>query len=132
MVNGKRIVAIVGRLGVYPAVRLSLHARRILAYLALRGQPVSRGVATAELWPDYPDDVGRANLRRALWHLPPGWVAVLGDELALNADTDLQRANDAAARALAGEALTLDDINLLSTDILPGWVEEWALPAQEA
>jgi DNA-binding SARP family transcriptional activator len=126
------MVAIVGRLGVYPMVRLSLPGRRILAYLALGGQPVARGRASADLWPDVPDNVGRANLRRALWHLPRGWVSTVGDELMLEAECDLAQAHRVAARALDGEPLTLDDITLLSNDILPGWHEEWVLPAHEA
>lgn len=132
MVDVKRMIAIVGRLGVYPMVRLSLPGRRILAYLALRGQPMARRVASADLWPDVPDDVGRANLRRALWHLPRGWVNAVGDELLLEAESDLAQAHRVAARALDGEPLTLDEITLLSNDILPGWHEEWVLPAHEA
>jgi DNA-binding SARP family transcriptional activator len=132
MVDATRMVGIVGRLGVYPMVRLSLPARRILAYLALRGQPVARGVASADLWPDVVDDIGRANLRRALWHLPHGWVDAVGDELLLKAESDLAQARRVAARALDGEPLTFDEITLLSNDILPGWHEEWALPGQDA
>ena len=114
MVAATRMVGIVGRLGVYPMVRLSLRARRVLAYLALRGQPVARGVVSADLWPDVVDDVGRANLRRALWHLPPGWVNAVGDELLLDAESDLTRARRVAARALDGEPLTFDEITRLS------------------
>jgi DNA-binding SARP family transcriptional activator len=132
MVDARRKIAIVGRLGVYPMVRLSLPGRRIVAYLALRGRPTARGVASAELWPDVPDDVGRANLRRALWHLPRGWVSAVGDELVLEAESDLAQAHRVAACALDGEPLTLDEITLLSNDILPGWHEEWVLPAHEA
>ena len=105
MVDAKRMVGIVGRLGVYPMVRLSLSARRILAYLALRGQPVARAVVSADLWPDVPDDLGRANLRRALWHVPRGWVNSVGDELVLDAENDLAHAHRVAARALAGDPL---------------------------
>jgi DNA-binding SARP family transcriptional activator len=131
-VDGKRRVAVIGRLGVHPMVRLSLPARRLLAYLALRGQPVRRGVASAELWPDVVDEIGRANLRRGLWHLPPGWVLSLGDEIQLDAESDLMGAERAAARALGGAPLSLAEIAVLSQDILPGWHEEWALSAQES
>ncbi len=127
-----RMVAIVGRLGVRPLVQLSLPARRILAYMALRGQSVSRSTAAEQLWPDVPDDAGRANLRRSLWHLPRGWITSVGDELTLEAECDLPQAHHAAARALNGEALTFDEIGLLSNDILPGWHDEWVLPAYEA
>lgn len=130
--NAMRKVAIVGRLGVYPMIRLSLPGRRLLAYLALRRRPVARGLASAQLWPDVAEDAGRANLRRALWHVPRGWVETIGDELVLHAQTDLEHAHLVAARALNGEALTLDEIELLSSDILPGWHEEWALADQDA
>ena len=131
-IGAARRVTIVGRLGVFPMVRLSLPARRLIAYLALRGQPLARSVASSDLWPDALDEVGRANLRRALWHLPIGWVSAVGDELVLEARSDLQEAHHAAARALAGNSLTLEEIALLSNDILPGWHEEWVLPQQEA
>jgi DNA-binding SARP family transcriptional activator len=126
------MIGIVGRLGANPMMRPSLPARRILAYLAVRGQPVARRVAAADLWPNVPDDVARANLRRGVWHLPAGWVDSVGDELVLNAQTDLAQAQRVAARALDGEELTLAEISLLSEDILPGWHDEWVLPVQEA
>jgi DNA-binding SARP family transcriptional activator len=131
-INAQRKVAILGRLGVYPMVKLSLPGRRLLAYLALRGQPVARTAVAANLWLDLPEEVGRANLRRALWHLPRGWISTIGDELALEAETDLVRAERVAAQALNGEPLSYDEIVLLSKDILPGWHEEWLVPAQEA
>jgi DNA-binding SARP family transcriptional activator len=130
--RSERRVAIVGRLGVYPMMRLSLPGRRLLAFLALRRQPVARAVTSAQLWPDVSDDAARANLRRALWHVPRGWVAVIGDDLILDAQSDLEAAHRIAARALAGEALTLEEITLLSNDILPGWHEEWVVAEQDA
>lgn len=130
--NAKRRITIFGRLGVYPMMRLSLPGRRLLAYLAIRRQPVARSLASAQLWPDVADDAGRANLRRALWNVPHGWVATIGDELVLDAQCDLEDAHRSAARALAGEPLSLEEIALLSNDILPGWHEEWVLPQHDA
>lgn len=130
--NVTRKIAIVGRLGVYPMMRLSLPGRRLLAYLALQRQPVARALASAHLWPNAGEEAGRANLRRALWHVPRGWIRALGDELALDAQCDLEHAHRVAAQALAGEALTLDDIALLSGDLLPGWHEEWVLAHYDA
>jgi DNA-binding SARP family transcriptional activator len=132
MAAGKRRVAVIGRLGVEPMERLSLPGRRLLAYLTVRGRPVARGVAAAELWPDVVDDTGRANLRRSLWQLPHGWIETVGDELVLEAESDLAKAQAAATDALKGGSLTLAEIVLLSSDILPGWHEEWVLPAHEA
>jgi DNA-binding SARP family transcriptional activator len=130
--NVKRRVAIVGRLGVYPMVRLSLPGRRLLAYLALQRQPIARGFASAQLWPDVSDTAGRANLRRALWHVPRAWVGTVGDDLMLEAESDFEAAHRAAAGALAGDPLSLEEIALLSNDVLPGWHEEWVLPEQDA
>jgi DNA-binding SARP family transcriptional activator len=119
-------------MGIHPMVRLSLPGRRLLAFLALVGGPISRGRAASGLWTDEPDDVGRANLRRALWQLPRGWVEVIGDELVLQADTDLRSATAIARHAVEGGPLTLLEIELLSTDILPGWHEDWLFAPQDA
>lgn len=128
----ERVIAVIGRLGVWPMIRLSVSGRRLLAYLAVKGALTPRGVAAADLWPDVLDEVARANLRRSLWRIPRGWVQSVGDELYIDAEADLQRARAAAGRALAGEPISFDEITLLSNDLLPGWHEEWALPAQEA
>jgi DNA-binding SARP family transcriptional activator len=130
--GSERTIAVVGRLGVAPMVRLSIGGRRLLAYLTVRGCPTARGVAAAALWPDVPDDVARANLRRVLWRVPRGWVVSVDDDLNLDAEADLPQAQAVAARALAGGALTLDEIVLLSADLLPGWHEDWVLAAQDA
>lgn len=131
-VSEARTIAIVGRLGIHPMEKLSLAARRILAYLALRGDRVSRGRTSADLWPDECEDKGRANLRRALWHVPPGWVITDNTDLLLDATCDLTAARKAAARSIEGATVPLGDIELLSEDILPGWHEEWVLGAQNA
>ena len=130
--NQPRKVAVIGRLGVSPMVKLSLGARRIVAYLAVIGPNIVRSRAAAELWPDLPEETGRANLRRALWHLPTGWVRAEGDDLFLDADCDLPAAREAGVSAIGGGELSISDIQLLTTDILPGWHEEWAQPVQEA
>lgn len=131
MATRKRIVGVVGRLGVFPKVRLSLPARRILAYLAIRGPIVTRTVASSELWPEGTDETARSNLRRALWNTPLGWISVQAEDLTLEAETDLASAEAAAARALAGAELTYNEIRLLSEDLLPGWHEEWILRLHE-
>jgi DNA-binding SARP family transcriptional activator len=110
---------------------LPLPGRRILAYLALQGQPVSRSTAVGQLWPDQPEQQGRANLRRALWQLPRGWVQAVGEELVLDAAVDLVDARLAAARSIAGGELAMAEIELLSEDLLPGWHEEWVTGAQD-
>lgn len=127
-----RKVAVIGRLGLYPLVKLSLPARRLLAYVAVFGNPVGRAGAAAALWPDVGDEQARANLRRALWQLPRGWIEVLGDDLVLDARTDLAEAQMVADQAITGGTLALPAIRMLSHDLLPGWYDEWVQPAQES
>lgn len=128
--NG-RMIGIVGRLGVRPMVKLSLPARRLLAYLAVRGGQVSRQRAVDELWPDSSEDIGRTNLRRSLWQVQRGWIAVVGETLILESECDLPKARRSAARAMEGEAITFDEIDLISHDLLPGWHEDWVVEAHE-
>jgi DNA-binding SARP family transcriptional activator len=129
-VNGRRI-AVIGPLGIRPLLRLPFPARRLLAYLAVRGGSLERPIAAADLWPDYPEESGRANLRRALWQVPHEWINVVGDMLVLDAECDLPEARHAAARAIEGQRLTFDEIDILCSDLLSGWHEEWALTAHE-
>lgn len=126
-----RMIGIVGGLGVRPMVKLSMPARRLLAYLAVRGGQVSRQRAVDELWPDSPEDIGRTNLRRSLWQVPRGWIAVVGETLILESECDLPEARRSAARAIDGEAITFDEIHLISHDLLPGWHEDWVIEAHE-
>lgn len=128
--DGRRI-GVVGCLGVRPMVKLSLPARRLLAYLAVRGGQASRQRAVDELWPDSPEDIGRTNLRRSLWQVPRGWIDVVGETLILDSECDLPEARRSAARAIEGEAITFDEIDLISHDLLPGWHEDWVVEAHE-
>ncbi|MFF2274503.1 BTAD domain-containing putative transcriptional regulator [Agromyces sp. NPDC058126] len=125
-------MAIVGRLGVHPMVRLTLPARRVMAFLALHDEPVSRPTAAGRLWPDIVDSQARSNLRRSLWQVPQSWVRSVGDELSLDAVVDYPDARRIAAAALQGAPLDLGAIELLSEDLLPGWHEEWVIPAQNS
>lgn len=131
MAQHGRLIAIIGPLGIRPMLQLSFPARRLLVYLAIRGGTVVRPSASAELWPDRPEDSGRASLRRSLWQVPHEWISVIGDMLVLEAECDLPLARHSAARALEGQRLTFDEIDVLSGDLLPGWHEEWALAAHE-
>lgn len=126
-----RRVTVLGGLGLRPPDRLSGIGRRVVAYLAVRGPRELRGLVCAELWPEVPDERARANLRRALWQLPSGWVVPDGPDLVLDATADIVEAREAARRAIRSEWLTWDEIDLLSRDLLPGWFEEWIVAEQE-
>ena len=120
-----------GRLGIYPAQRLSGAGRRALAYLAVKGPVAQRSLMCMNLWPSLPEDRARANLRRTLWQLPPGWVAASSWELRLMADVDLDDAHEVAALALTSTGLEPHQVELLRHDLLPGWYEEWLVPEQD-
>jgi DNA-binding SARP family transcriptional activator len=127
----RRRVGVLGSLGIYPADRLSGASRRVMAHLAVRGPQQLRTVVSSELWPDVPENRARANLRRALWQLPVGWVAVDGPDLVIDASVDLTDATLAAERAVAGEAIGRDEVELLARDLLPGWYDDWIVGAQQ-
>jgi hypothetical protein len=125
MSSNERLIGVIGALGIRPIAKLSIPSRRLLVYLALRGGSAPRFLAAAELWPDCPDEVGRANLRRTLWQVPDGWIVMMGDMLSLDAYCDLQHARRYAARALEGQRLTFDEIDTLCGDVLPGWHDQF-------
>jgi len=131
MAASDRMIAVIGSLGVRPMRKLSVPARRLLAYLALRGGSVERSIAATQLWTDHPEELGRANLRRALWQVPHDWIAAMGDVLVLEAECDLVQARHCAVRAIEGHRLTFDEIDALSSDVLPGWHDDWAIAAHE-
>lgn len=95
-------VGVLGRLGVYPAQRLSGAGRRALAYLS-----------------------------RTLWQLPPDWVVASNWELRLTAEVDLDDAYEVTALAMTSTPLVPRQVELLRHDLLPGWYEEWLVPEQD-
>lgn len=131
MAANDRLIAVIGALGIRPMLKLSIPARRLLAFLALRGGAISRSAAAEQLWTDCPEDTARANLRRALWQVPAPWIDAVGDMLVLDAACDLNDARHCAARAIEGQRLTFDEIDVLGRDVLPGWHEDWAIAAHE-
>ena len=52
------------------AVDLAPSAERLLAFVAVQGGRVGRGIVIAALWPDRDDQRGGGNLRSVIWRLP--------------------------------------------------------------
>ena len=52
------------------AVDLAPSAERLLAFVAVQGSRVGRGIVIAALWPDRDDQRGGGNLRSVIWRLP--------------------------------------------------------------
>jgi DNA-binding SARP family transcriptional activator len=118
-------------------------SQRLLAYLAVAGRPVSRVSVWSALWPDVDDRAAGRRLRSALWRLGPfGRRAVTSTRVELTvADdvrVDVSEAEAIARRLVAGEASFREPdrareiVELLSTDLLPAWYDDWAVAAAEA
>jgi DNA-binding SARP family transcriptional activator len=120
-------------------VHLPGTAQRLLAFVALQGRPVSRDRAAYTLWPNGSEAHAHGSLRSALFelrrpgydllrvtdglvHLSPGLAVDLDEMLSL---VELIRAGrfDGALRAV--------DRDLLESDLLPGWYDDWILARQE-
>ncbi|WP_299444731.1 BTAD domain-containing putative transcriptional regulator [uncultured Phycicoccus sp.] len=121
----RRQVRVLGRLAVVPDDHLPAAARRAIAYLAVKGPVAQRSLMSMELWPTVLDERARANLRRAIWQTPPGWLTATSWEVTLEADVDLAEARQVADLALDCRPLDASQIDLLTRDLLPGWYEEW-------
>jgi SARP family transcriptional regulator, regulator of embCAB operon len=116
---------------------------RLVALLALSGQPMQRPSAAGILWPEATDARACACLRSALARLGcvrDHLLRVTATELSLGqaVRVDLREAQACARRLLAGDRpLSRADRyghseELLSLELLPGWYEDWVLLQAEA
>jgi DNA-binding SARP family transcriptional activator len=123
-------------------VALSSGAQRLVAFLALNQQLMSRAYVAGALWPETTDARANANLRSALWRVQracSGIVITSPQRLGLASEVvvDVQQAMTGAYRILDGtdscdEVLRADMLSLLSTDLLRDWYEDdWVLDHRE-
>jgi DNA-binding SARP family transcriptional activator len=124
---------------------LSGGSQRLLAFLALRNDSVSRTSAAGALWPDATNDHASSSLRSALSRLG----STTRDAVAVN-DVEIRLADDVAVdiRESQGLARLLLEpgptplvnptgplgpkaISVLSRDLLPDWYDEWVVPEAE-
>jgi DNA-binding SARP family transcriptional activator len=123
-------------------VALSSGAQRLVAFLALNQQLMSRAYVAGALWPETTDARANANLRSALWRVQracSGIVITSPQRLGLASEVvvDVQQAMTGAYRILDGtdscdEVLRADMLSLLSTDLLKDWYgDDWILEHRE-
>jgi DNA-binding SARP family transcriptional activator len=115
------------------ALRMSPSTERLLAYLAIRPEPVARAAVAAALWPGCTDRRAAANLRSTLWRLHERQLATpvchhdgivtLLPEVAV----DL---NDLSEK-LDGLSAPEVSVTTLRQDVLPDWPEEWLIATRE-
>lgn len=111
-------------------------AQRVLALLALRGGRETRLRVAVELWPDREPRRALANLRGAVWRLPPAVLAQLSctdRDLGLDESwwIDIKTVDVAAQPRQMGSRPDSIPLELLRTDLLPDWDEPWLVVERE-
>jgi DNA-binding SARP family transcriptional activator len=120
---------------------LSGGSQRLLAFLALRTDGVTRGSAAGSLWPEASGEHAGSSLRSALSRLGSTTRAAVAAT-----DVDLKLADDVCvdireSQGLARHLLVPDTapavelgaatISALSRDLLPDWYDDWLIPEAE-
>jgi DNA-binding SARP family transcriptional activator len=123
-------------------VAISPGSQRLIALLAVFDQGLTRVQVTAHLWPDVETEHSFGRLRSALWRLRdemPRVVEATSPILRIDPQVEVdyhvarqlawryvESGGQARPDVLVGEAL-----QLLSSELLPGYYEEWALAEAE-
>ncbi len=117
-------------------------SQRLLALLAIRGGVISRTAVAGTLWPDATETQACSNLRSALVRMNgPGRKVLQVSKLELGLAEDVTVDVCCAqrlARRLLDPAVTPEQsdlssaaIAILSSDLLPGWYDDWVLVKAE-
>jgi DNA-binding SARP family transcriptional activator len=139
-------ISLLGRFGLADTIGTPIAVangtQRLLSLLALRDRVVHRASVAGALWPDVSESHAHASLRSALLRVPNAArsvVSVSDAELSLadGVEVDVRDAQ-ALAHRLLDETVPAeaDDVSrraiaLLSSDLLPGWHDEWVTPDAE-
>jgi len=118
-------------------------SQRLLGFLALRQQSISRTLAAGTLWPEASDGHAHASLRSAILRLTRLFqeaIQVTFHELRLADEigVDILHSRALAYRLLDDNVeLTPADLDAgaiaaLSADLLPDWYDDWALAEAES
>lgn len=124
-------------------IALAEGPQRLIAFLALRKQPVRRRLAAGVLWPDASADHAHSSLRSTLARLDcaaRSALSVTASQLRISQriTVDLWE-SESIARRLVGphESLSVhgsaaDEVEALSAELLPDWYEDWVIVEAEA
>lgn len=124
----------------HQTLSIPLSARRVVAFVALRGRS-SRAEVAGTLWPEVSDSKAQACLRTALWRLrqlSPQHQLITGDEtlhVGESVDVDVNTLITAIRRVINDGECGADQ-GLLPTlaamgELLPGWYDDWVLLGRE-
>jgi len=115
----------------------SIPACRLIAFVALTGQPVARGHVAFSLWPDASEEHARRSLRTALWAVrqcDPQLLAA--DDASVWAPSpiwlDLRTCGHDVAALVEWDTSDLSAaVDRYALSLLPGWYDDWlVLPRQ--
>ena len=116
-----------------PASGVTRDARRLLAFLALRGA-MPRAEVRRRLWPESRDTASASRLRNSLWRLAKARTVLLDEHRdALDLHSDVSVDVDHLFTVAASIDQGLGDIapRLFESDLLPGWDEDWLVVDRE-
>lgn len=113
--------------------------QRLLAFLAMAGQPVVRSRVAGQLWLDVPEWRALGNLRSVLWRLrrlPRKLVRTLDDRLSLDNEvqvdlTELTLLSSQLTDLRDPASLTRLGLLMSASELLPGWEDEWIVVERE-
>jgi DNA-binding SARP family transcriptional activator len=121
-------------------VSLPLGAKRLLAFMALHGQPLQRSYVAGCLWPDTTEARSSASLRSTLWRIRRSTVPVvcattshmwLTDGLAVDVREVVGRVRRLMDRSKPSRPEDLDPTPLTG-ELLPDWsLDDWILVERE-
>lgn len=120
-------------------VTLTPASERLVAFVALHERPVRRAYVSGTLWPDVTEERAGANLRSALWRVPDvgGEPLVMAStthlELRAGLDVDFRHARTCSEHLLRGASLATfgESLEVLCSDLLPDWYEDWVIFERE-
>ena len=120
---------------------VSAGSQRLLAFLAVRDQVMTRSHVAGSLWPESTDGQAGASLRSAVsrLHATRQAVNVTACDLGLSHElvVDVHLSRSLARRLIDADAPEADidigahAVSALSDDLLPGWYDDWAVIAAE-
>lgn len=113
-------------------------AQRLLAFLALRQEPMLRAYVAGSLWPDVTDERAAGNLRTTLWRVAR-LAPIVGSSrhhlwLEPEVAVDVREATAIASRILDDHSsipALANGCTALLGDLLPDWYDEWAILERE-
>jgi len=115
-------------------VPLRLSARRLVAFLGLRGESPRSAVAVS-LRPNVDQERGKASLRTAMWRLHcqvPGLVQDEQEGIALAGPISIDIKDlEQVATTTSGSGRMPVGTETYAGDLLPGWYDEWVLCERE-